>query len=85
MCSGAHMTHSDHGFLALAFSAQVVGPAVRIAIVVGTILVLINHGDAVFQMTLTANQLLKILLTYLVPYCVSTYSSVKAIQGLDHS
>lgn len=78
------MTHSDHGFLALAFSSQVAKPAVRIAMVVGTILVLINHGDAVFQMTLTESQLLKILLTYLVPYCVSTYSSVKAIQGLKN-
>lgn len=75
------MTKSDHGFITLAASGRVARPATRIAIVVGTILVLINHGDTVFQMTLTAEQVLKILLTYLVPYCVSTYSSVRAIQS----
>jgi hypothetical protein len=75
------MTNSEHGFLPLASSAQVVRPAIKVAIVVGTVLVLINHGDAVLKMSLTTSQFLKILLTYLVPYCVSTYSAVKAIQG----
>jgi hypothetical protein len=79
------MPNSDHGFLVLASSARVVKPAIKVALVVGTILVLINHGDAVFQMSLTADQTLRILLTYLVPYCVSTYSSVKAIQGHEQS
>ena len=44
------------------------------ALVVGTILNLINQGDALF-----ADQRLdwtKLLLTYLVPYCVTTYGAV---------
>jgi hypothetical protein len=44
------------------------------AIVVGTILNLINQGDALF-----AGRPLdwtKLILTYLVPYCVTTYGAV---------
>lgn len=49
--------------------------ATRLAVVVGSLLVAINHGD-----TILAHQnpdWIKVLLTYLVPYGVSTYSSVK--------
>ena len=45
-----------------------------VALIVGTILNLINQGDAlVAGMPL---DLTKLLLTYLVPYCVSTYGAV---------
>ena len=45
-------------------------------LIVGTILTLINHGDVV----LAGEQpnLLKIGLTYLVPYCVATYGAITA-------
>jgi hypothetical protein len=45
-----------------------------VALVVGTILNLINQGDVIF----TAKPLdwIKIILTYLVPYAVSTYGAV---------
>jgi hypothetical protein len=44
------------------------------AIVVGTILNLINQGDALFA----GRRLdwLKMALTYIVPYCVATYGAV---------
>jgi hypothetical protein len=45
-----------------------------VALIVGTILNLINQGDAVF--TGVPIDLAKLLLTYLVPYCVSTYGAV---------
>jgi hypothetical protein len=45
-----------------------------VAIVVGTILNLINQGDALF--TGASLDLVKLMLTYLVPYCVSTYGAV---------
>jgi hypothetical protein len=45
-----------------------------VAVIVGTILNLINQGDTVF--TGAAIDLTKLLLTYLVPYCVSTYGAV---------
>ena len=48
--------------------------SLRIALVVGTLLNLINQGDAI----LGAAQIhwFKLVLTYIVPYLVSTYSAV---------
>lgn len=74
------MADQDSTFLALATTSRVVRTAVRISIIVGTILVLINHGSVVVSMSFSAENLVQMLLTYLVPYCVSTYSSVRAIQ-----
>ena len=68
-------------FSRLAVSRQVVRSAIKVSVVVGTILVFINHGGAIVQMSLNSDNLVQILLTYLVPYCVSTYSSVRAIQA----
>ena len=48
--------------------------------VVGTILVAINHGDAIIRGDLSMGRLLRIALTVMVPYCVSTYSSVSALR-----
>lgn len=45
-----------------------------VAVVVGTILNLINQGDALF--TGMPLNWLKLWLTYIVPYCVSTYGAV---------
>ena len=45
-----------------------------VALIVGTILNLINQGDAMIaELPL---DITKLLLTYLVPYCVSTYGAV---------
>ena len=55
-------------------SGGVPGRSFAVALVVGTILNLINQGDAL----LAAHSLnvAKLLLTYLVPYCVATYGAV---------
>ena len=45
-----------------------------VAIVVGTILNLINQGDAIFEAT--SINWIKIVLTYFVPYAVCTYGAV---------
>jgi hypothetical protein len=45
-----------------------------VALVVGTILNLINQGDAIFGPM--AINWTKIVLTYVVPYAVSTYGAV---------
>ena len=45
-----------------------------VALIVGTILNLINQGDALFDGK--ALDWLKLLLTYIVPYCVATYGAV---------
>lgn len=44
---------------------------------VGTILFAINQLDAVLRGELTLTLVTKVALTYLVPYCVSTYSALE--------
>ncbi len=48
--------------------------ALAVSLVVGTILTAINHGDAIVLGTLTPRAMVKILLTYAVPFTVSVYS-----------
>lgn len=59
----------------------VVRRATKVALVVGTILILINHGDALLRGDIPLNRILKMLLTVTVPYMVSTYSAVEAIRA----
>jgi hypothetical protein len=57
-----------------AISDRVPRRSLLVALVVGTILNLINQGDALVSGA--ALDTTKLLLTYLVPYCVSTYGAV---------
>ena len=57
-------------WLRLAISRSVVRRAARIAAVVGVILVVINHGDALLRGDVSLGRTLRIVLTMLVPYCV---------------
>jgi len=50
----------------------VVKRAIIVALIVGTLLNLINQGNHFFTGTVVW---WKLILTYLVPYCVSSYSS----------
>lgn len=75
------MPQQSKHFLSIASSKDVVLRALRIAAVVGTILAFINHGDSIVALTLSIKQTFQILLTYLVPYSVATYTSVRTIQG----
>ena len=65
----------------VARSPGVVRRALRVAMVVGSVLVLINHGDHLLTGHLATKDLYKILLTYCVPYCVSTYSATSALMA----
>jgi len=73
--------NDDLHWMALATSSSVVRRATVVAIVVGTILVAINHGDAIVRGDVGLGRLLRIALTVMVPYCVSTYSSVSALRA----
>lgn len=66
-------------WLRLATSAPVRSRAIRYAVVVGAILLSINHGDAILRGDLPPDRLLRMGLTMLVPYLVSTFSSVGAM------
>ena len=68
-------------FFQIAFSPTVSINALKVSLVVGSILVLINYGIVLMNFEFTFETGLKALLNYLVPYCVSTYSAVKAIQN----
>jgi hypothetical protein len=59
------------------FHPRVRDRALRVAAVVGLALFLINQLDVVLSGGLTALVALKIALTFLVPYSVSTYSALQ--------
>lgn len=64
------------GLLAIVFERGIVRRSAIVAAIVGTILNVINQGDAI----VTGAPLVawKIVLTYCVPYCVATYGAVTA-------
>ncbi len=53
------------------------------ALVVGTLLTVINQGDVLLEGAVSGEVLAKILLTYCVPYAVSTYAGVGALLEKD--
>ena len=67
-------------FWTIATSRYVVRRATRIALVVGVVIALINHGDRMVGGSMDAMAWLKCALTFLVPYSVSTYSAVQAVR-----
>ena len=71
-------------YIGAALRPEVLSTALKLSILVGTILALINHGPEIFSLSLTTQNMFQILLTYLVPYGVSTYSSVKVILNNEH-
>lgn len=60
------------------FSRQVARRAAIVAVIVGTILAFINHGDLIVSGTLTATCWIKMVATCLVPYTVSSVTAVLA-------
>jgi hypothetical protein len=52
-----------------------IGPALRVALVVGTVLNLVNYGEVMMQAPETP--WIQLGINYLVPYCVATYSAMK--------
>ncbi len=54
--------------------------ALKTSLFVGTLLVIINQAGQIFDHGLMPEICIKIILTYMVPYCVSTYASVEAIR-----
>ena len=69
---------SKHWF-AIAFQAEIVKRSLRISLVVGSLLTLINNADVIWSDGVDLVLSLKVLLTYSVPYAVSTYASVSTV------
>lgn len=71
----------EGSWLATARRPEIVRRSLRIASVVGTVLVAINYTDRLLADTLVAFDWVKMGVTYLVPYCVSTYAAVESVRG----
>ena len=67
-------------WLACAFQRDIFICSLKMALLVGTLLVFINHGAVFLSDSITSTELRHILLTYLVPYCVATYTGVEAMR-----
>lgn len=70
--------HAMRKRLETARRPEVIRTALRFALVVGPILVFINHGDAIIAGTMNTIDWFKSGLTMIVPYTVSTLSSISA-------
>ena len=69
-------------FIEIASQRPIVMRGLKYGLVVGSILIAINHGNAIVEGTVDGTRIFQMVLTMLVPYCVSTASSVAAV--LDH-
>lgn len=74
-----------HPGVAIALSRPVVRRALRYAVIVGVLLIAINHGGAILHGDVTTARLLRMALTAMVPYVVSTLSSVEVAWTRHHS
>lgn len=70
-------------WLSVALRRDIIIRGLKVGVIVGTILVAINQGDMILSGQLDASAAWKIPLTYLVPYCVSTYGGVSVIRAYD--
>ncbi len=60
----------------IATQPEVVTKSLKVALVVGVILNLINQGEALFALSYDEINFFKLVLTFFVPYSVSTYTAV---------
>ena len=60
------------------FSSQILSRSIKTALVVGTMLAFINHGDLIFSWSLTPQCWMKMALTCLAPYSVASWTATKA-------
>lgn len=65
-----------------AFCKRCLKSNIILALIVGTILALINHFDAIFIGPFTKINLIQILITYLVPFFVASMGA--GIHAMDH-
>lgn len=61
------------GYLAALRERRLAASAIRVALVVGTLLFALNHGSALVQGKMSRDRWFSALLTYLVPYSVNIH------------
>jgi hypothetical protein len=66
------------GYLGSLVEPQRASTALRVALVVGSVLFVINHGTALLEGEMTRQRWLAACLTYLVPYAVNIHGQYVA-------
>lgn len=67
-----------HEFLKYALMPSTIKRAIKVAVIITPILTVVNHYQEIRELRLGGGFWLQAALTFLVPYCVSTYSSAQA-------
>ncbi len=57
--------------------------AIKVALVIGPILTIINQHDVILEGDFDFKFFYKLVLTFMVPYCVSAFSSAKAYGSME--
>ncbi len=78
-------TVDSEGWFALAIQPGIVRRALGYTVVVGAILITINHGDAILHGDMPIGRIARMILTAAVPYVVSTLSSIGAMRSAQTS
>ena len=71
------------GYLIALVDIRLMGTALKVSVIVGSILLAINHGAALSQGKMTRDRWISGLLTYLVPYAVSIHGQYVCRNQLD--
>lgn len=74
------MPNALREWVQIATTPAVFRRGLKYAVIVGFILIAINHGDAILRQQINSARIAKMVLTVFVPYMVSTASSVSAIR-----
>ncbi len=72
-------------FLYYWFRRETVRRALKVAGIVGPLLTVINQYDVLFHLEFSPRLLFKVVLTFLVPYSVSSYSSARTYMEQERS
>jgi hypothetical protein len=74
---------NQHPLIMYCFERSTLWFSIKMALVVGTILGIINHGQAIVTGHFTSDRLLPLLLTYCVPFSVSLFSQIQGKRQRD--
>ncbi len=74
---------SPRPFIAYCLEQPTLFFSIKIALIVGTLLAVINHGQAIVTGHFTSDRLLSLLLTYCVPFSVAMYSQIQGKRQRD--
>lgn len=72
-----------HSLLAYIFERDTILRSIKTALVVGSVLAIINHGQAMLSGHFAPDWVIPMLITYLVPFTVATYGQVQGKRQRD--